>query len=84
MTNYVPYHLHSDYSLLDSCTNYKDYIDLACSYNMPAIAFTEHGKLSGWVKKKQYCDEKGIWTASFGVMAHLRNDMLQILPGLPV
>jgi DNA polymerase-3 subunit alpha len=27
---------------------------------MPAIAFTEHGKLSGWVKKKQYCDKKGI------------------------
>ena len=60
MKPYVVYHLHSDYSLLDSCTNYKDYIDTAASYGFPAIAFTEHGKLSGWVKKKQYCDEKGI------------------------
>ena len=24
--NYVVYHLHSDYSLLDSCTDFKDYI----------------------------------------------------------
>ena len=60
MSVYVPYHLHSDYSLLDSCTNYKDYIDEAKKNNFPAIAFTEHGKLSGWVKKKQYCDTQGI------------------------
>lgn len=60
MRTYVPYHLHSDYSLLDSCTSYKDYVDQAVAYGLPAIAFTEHGKLSGWVKKKQYCDEKGI------------------------
>lgn len=60
MPTYVPYHLHSDYSLLDSCTNYRDYVDLAVQQGMPAIAFSEHGKLSGWVKKKQYCDEKGI------------------------
>ena len=60
MKPYVSYHVHSDFSLLDSCTNYKDYIDAAVSNGMPAIAFTEHGKLSGWVKKKQYCDKKGI------------------------
>lgn len=60
MQTYVPYHLHTDYSLLDSCTNYRDYVDLAVQQGMPAIAFSEHGKLSGWVKKKQYCDEKGI------------------------
>lgn len=27
--NYTTYHLHSDYSLLDSCTNFKEYIDAA-------------------------------------------------------
>lgn len=43
MSNYVPYHLHSDYSLLDSCTNYKDYINQAVQFGIPAIAFTEHG-----------------------------------------
>lgn len=60
MSTYVPYHVHSDYSLLDSCTNFAEYIDEAVNNNMPAIAFSEHGKISGWVKKKQYCDIKGI------------------------
>lgn len=58
--NYVVYHLHSDYSLLDSCTDYKIYIDRAVELGMKSIAFTEHGKPSGWVKKKMYCQEKGI------------------------
>lgn len=43
MPNYVMYHLHSDLSLLDSCTKFKDYVDLAVQYGQPAIAFTEHG-----------------------------------------
>ena len=60
MNTYVAYHLHTEDSLLDSCTKYKDYVDEAVKNNMPAIAFSEHGKLSSWVKKKQYCDEKGI------------------------
>ena len=43
MSNYVPYHVHTDYSLLDSCTSYKDYIDACVQYGMSAISFTEHG-----------------------------------------
>ena len=57
---YFCYHKHTDYSLLDSCTNYKDYIDYEVSLGHKATAFTEHGKPSGWVKKKMYCDSKGI------------------------
>lgn len=57
---YFCYHKHTDYSLLDSCTNYKEYIDYEVSLGHTATAFTEHGKPSGWVKKKMYCDEKGI------------------------
>lgn len=58
--NLVIYHLHSDNSLLDSCTGYKLYIDRAAELGQPAIAFSEHGKPLNWVKKKMYCDEKGI------------------------
>lgn len=58
--NYTVYHLHSDRSLLDSCTNYKDYIDKASSLNMKAICFSEHGNIYNWIEKKMYCDEKGI------------------------
>lgn len=57
---YFCYHKHTDYSLLDSCTSYQDYIDYEVSLGHKATAFTEHGKPSGWVKKKMYCDSKGI------------------------
>lgn len=60
MSYYFCYHKHTDYSLLDSCTNYQDYIDYEVSLGHKATAFTEHGKPSGWVKKKMYCDSKGI------------------------
>lgn len=59
-TNYTVYHLHTDYSLLDSCTKWEEYVDLAVSQGMTAIASTEHGKPLGWVSKKMYCDAKGI------------------------
>lgn len=60
MNTYVPYHVHTDYSLLDSCTGFEDYIDRTVELGYPAIAFSEHGKILGWVRKKKYCDEKGI------------------------
>lgn len=58
--NYSAYHLHSDRSLLDSCTNYKDYINKASELGMKAIGFSEHGNIYNWIEKKIYCDEKGI------------------------
>ena len=58
--NYVVYHLHTEQSLLDSCTNYKDYIDKAKELGQNAIAFTEHGSIDTWVEKKMYCDANGI------------------------
>lgn len=57
---YVVYHLHSDYSLLDSCSKFSEYVNLAVEQGMTAIASTEHGKPSGWVGKKMYCDKMGI------------------------
>ncbi len=62
--NYTVYHCHSDYSNIngyaDSCTNYKEYIKLAKKNNMNAIAFSEHGNIGDWIKKKQDCDKAGI------------------------
>ena len=58
--NYVVYHLHTEQSLLDSCTNYKDYVDRAVELGQKAIAFSEHANVFNWVEKKMYCDEKGI------------------------
>lgn len=49
MKTYIPYHIHSDYSLLDSCTKFQEYIDLVRRDGGRAIASTEHGKPLGWI-----------------------------------
>ena len=60
MNSYTVYHLHSDYSLLDSCSQFQEYVELAKSQGHTAIASTEHSKPLGWVSKKLMCDEAGI------------------------
>lgn len=60
MKNYVAYHVHSDYSLLDSTTDFNLYIDRAKELGQKAICFTEHGNTRGWVSKKMACDAAGI------------------------
>lgn len=58
--NYVVYHLHSDLSLLDSCTKFKDYVDKAVELGQTAICFTEHSNIYNWIEKKLYCKNKSI------------------------
>ena len=60
MGNYVTYHLHTELSLLDSCTNFKLYIDKAKELGQTAICFSEHGNCYNWIEKKMYCKEKDI------------------------
>jgi len=54
------FHCHTDFSLLDSCTKFEEYADLALKNGQSAIASTEHGKPLGWVSKKLYCDSIGL------------------------
>lgn len=58
--NYFLYHLHSDYSLLDSCTKFEDYINLVKESGGAAIASTEHGLPRGWIAKKIACNKAGL------------------------
>lgn len=48
------------YSLLDSCTDFKDYVDYCVDHNIKAICFSEHGNIFQHIAKKIYCDSKGI------------------------
>lgn len=57
---YCVYHLHGYDSLLDSCSKFSEYVDLAVAQGMNAIGTTEHGLPRSWVEKKQYCDSKNI------------------------
>ncbi len=64
MANYVVYHLHSDLSNgvtnIDSITKYEQYVDYASELGMKAIAFSEHGNIFQWYKKKMYIEKKGM------------------------
>lgn len=60
MSLFVPYHMHSDLSLLDSCTKFQEYVDLAVDEGLKAISISEHGKQLNWVDKWAYCKKKCI------------------------
>ena len=60
MPNYLCYHLHTEDSLLDSCTNHRLYADKAVEYGMSAICYTEHGNIFNWIEKKMYANSKGL------------------------
>ena len=44
---YVPLHLHTEYSLLDGAIRIKDLCKFAKENNMPAVAVTDHGVMYG-------------------------------------
>ncbi len=64
MKNYTWIHLHTMLSNgvtnIDSITDFKDYILKAEELGMKAIAFTEHGNIFQWYKKKLTCEEHGL------------------------
>lgn len=60
MHNYVAYHVHTEDSLLDSCTNHKLYTDKAVELGQTAIGFSEHGNCYNWIEKKMYANEHGL------------------------
>lgn len=64
MSNYTILHLHSMLSNgvtnIDSVTPYDQYIDKAHELGMTAMAFSEHGSVMGWVKKKLAMEAAGI------------------------
>lgn len=54
------YHCHTEYSLLDSCTKYQEYIDLAVQNGQKALSISEHGKPLNWTEKWNACKNAGI------------------------
>lgn len=62
--NYTVYHLHSDLSTcvtsVDSVTKFHQYVDMAKECGMKALAFSEHGSVMEWVKKKETIEKAGM------------------------
>ena len=57
---YIMYHCHSDYSLLDSCTKYTDYVKLSAENGAKALSISEHGKPLNWTEKWAACKAAGL------------------------
>lgn len=57
---YCVYHLHSDLSLLDSCSHFEEYLALAKEQGMTTIGCSEHGRISNWAGNKLAAKKLGL------------------------
>lgn len=57
---YVPLHLHSEYSLLDGAIRLKDLCKYAKENDMPAVAVTDHGVMYGAIDFYKTAKECGV------------------------
>lgn len=58
--SWVPLHVHSQYSILDSTASLKKLAEKAAAYQMPALALTDQGNLHGAVDFSKECKAKGV------------------------
>jgi DNA polymerase-3 subunit alpha len=59
-SDFVPLHLHTEYSLLDGAIRIKELIEQANAFRMPAVAVTDHGNLFGAVEFYRLATKAGI------------------------
>lgn len=59
-TQFVPLHLHSEFSLLDGAIRLKELCNFAKEHNMPAVAVTDHGVMYGALDLYLEAKEAGI------------------------
>lgn len=57
---YVPLHVHSDFSLLDGASQLPSLVSRAAELNVPALALTDHGVLYGAVQLVRTCSKHGV------------------------
>ena len=60
MTPFVHLHVHTQFSLLDGAIRINDLLETVRSYNMPAVAMTDHGNMFGAVEFYEKCKKAGI------------------------
>lgn len=59
-SDYVPLHLHTEYSLLDGSIKIDELVELASHHRMPAVAMTDHGNLFGAIEFYKKASKAGI------------------------
>ncbi|MDX9715278.1 MAG: DNA polymerase III subunit alpha [Dissulfurispiraceae bacterium] len=59
-SDFVPLHLHTEYSLLDGAIKIDELLAQAAAFKMPAVAITDHGNLFGAVEFYKKAMKAGI------------------------
>lgn len=57
MSEWVPLHVHSQYSILDALASVEAIAEQSAKWGMPAVALTDHGNLFGAVEFYKACKE---------------------------
>ena len=57
---FVHLHLHTEYSLLDGAARIKEAVATAKTFNMPALAITDHGSMFGIIDFYKACQKEKI------------------------
>lgn len=70
MSNYIPLHLHTFYSLLDGLNSPEEYVERAKELGMTHLSQTDHGTLSGHRDFYRACQSGGI-TPILGLEAYI-------------
>jgi DNA polymerase-3 subunit alpha len=57
---YVPLHLHTEYSLLDGAIRIKELLEFCKENNFPAVAVTDHGVMYGDMELYELAMNSGV------------------------
>lgn len=74
--DFVHLHLHSDFSQLDGLGKVKEYVKVAAERGAPAIAFTDHGTMRGYLAQHTECEKHNI-KPIYGTEFYISPDMLR-------
>ncbi len=59
-SDFVPLHVHTEYSLLDGAIKLSELVKTASEYRMPAVAMTDHGNIFGAVEFYKSATKAGV------------------------
>lgn len=72
--DFVHLHTHSDMSQLDGCGRIGDYVKEAKARGNPALAFTEHGSMRGYLQLRKEAEKQGV-KPIYGIEFYVSRDM---------
>lgn len=72
--DFVHLHTHSDQSQLDGCGHISEFVKTAKARGNPAIAFTEHGTMRGYLKLRNACEAEDV-KPIYGIEFYVSPDM---------